>query len=433
MMQRRIGALAVSLTLHLVAILLALASSSTSRGRGDRTPSARERSITVFAAPREDDSAAPGLNPIDAADLAAIRRSLASQTVVLPSFTVNVSKIAERAPLLFPFVTPGLSLQRFAIAPEREIRETFRDPFAPPRGLRSKDVRARPPLALSDAALQSVLDRSWSRRDRWTPFQQIVTLANAHSADTGKLPALLHAYHRQNGLQPYVDASIRDPRLWAELGLAADHVEFIGFISGFASAHPGTKATTELLFLLDQLAQANMDALLTLLDTDPAASLAWTREANHDAYDLIVDLRRHYAQQLQRKGLASSAGIAAYYERARLDILTGILRTTPHGYRASDARFLVGTIHWREGNFGDALRSWRAMTVDPTDAYATSIAQILNTIASETGGDRVDLDTRETTRRLSRQITAILRAEHGRWIMFSIDRLQQFGFHFDTF
>src|SRR5258706_9955908 len=158
MMRRRIGALTVSLTLHLVALLLALASSSTSSSRGDRAPSARARSMTVFAAPREDDSAAPGLNPIDATDLNAIRRSLASPTVALPSFTVNVSKIAERAPLLFPFVTPGLSLQRFAIAPERQIRETFRDPFAPPRDLRSKDARARPPLALSDAALQSVID-----------------------------------------------------------------------------------------------------------------------------------------------------------------------------------------------------------------------------------------------------------------------------------
>jgi hypothetical protein len=278
-----------------------------------------------------------------------------------------------------------------------------------------------------------VIDRSWSRRDRWTPFRRIVTLANTYSPDAGRLPALLHAYHRQNGLQPYVDRSIRDPRLWAELGLAADHVEFIGFISGFASAHPGTKATTELLFLLDQLAQANMDALLTLLDTDPAQSLAWTRDANSDAYQLIVDLRRHYAKQLQRKTLASSSGIAGYYEKVRLDILTGILRTTPRGYRASDARFLIGAIHWREGSVGDALRSWRGMTTDPSDAYAASIAQILDAIATETAGDRGTADSRETMRRLATQIDGILRAEHGRWIMFSIDRLQQFGFHFDTF
>src|SRR5207249_890152 len=157
----------------------------------------------VFSALRDDETAPPGLNAIDVADQDAILRKLESPTIALPGFAVNVSKIAERAPLLFPFVTPGLSLQRFAIAPEREVRETFHDPFAPPREIRSKDARARPPLALSDAALQSVIDRAWSRRDRWTPFQQIVKLATAHSPDAGKLPALLHAYHRQNGLQPY--------------------------------------------------------------------------------------------------------------------------------------------------------------------------------------------------------------------------------------
>src|SRR6202022_2449301 len=132
--------------------------------------------------------------------------------------------------------------------------------------------------------------------------------------------------------------------------------------------------------------------LLTLLDTDPAESLAWTRDANRDAYELIVDLRRHYAKQLQRKQLASGDRIAAYYGMVRLDILTGILRTTPQGYRASDARFLIGAIHWREGSVGDALRSWRGMTTDPTDAYATSIGQILDAIATETGGDRGSAD-----------------------------------------
>src|SRR5439155_7835678 len=128
-MRRRIGALAASLTLHLIAIAIALVTSSTSRGRGGAAPSPRARSITVFAAPREDDSAPPGLNPIDAQDQDALRRSLQSQTVAVPGFIVNVAKIAERAPLLFPFVTPGLSLQRFAIAPERESRETFHDPL----------------------------------------------------------------------------------------------------------------------------------------------------------------------------------------------------------------------------------------------------------------------------------------------------------------
>jgi hypothetical protein len=430
-MRRRISALATSSTLHLLALVLVAWSGS--NAPRVTSPPPRAGSIAVFAVPPSDDSAPPGLNPLDTADEDVIRLSDGSATVALPAFTLDISKIGGRATLLFPFLTPGLSLERFAIESGRQMREAFRDPFAPARDGRSRERHADPPLTLSDAALQSLIDRSWSRRNRWTPFQEIVKLADTHSPDAGQLPALLQAYHRQNGLQPYVDASIRDPRLWTELGLAADHVEFIGFISGFAAEHRGTKATTELLFLLDQIAQANLDALVTLVDTDPAEALAWTREANPDAYTLIVDLRRHYAKQLKRKGLTSTDRIVSYYDNVRLGILTGILQNTPHGYRASDARFLIGAIEWRHGSVGDALRAWRGMTIDPTDAYAATIARIVNLIASETAGDRASVDSRDTMRLISGQIDSILRAEHGRWIMFSMDRLRQFGFHFDTF
>jgi len=432
-MRRRVRALAASFTLHLMALAAATAWSAPRGSRPGFRPSAPP-SIAVFAVPPSDDSAPAGLHALDPADADVLRRSLESSIVSVPEFTLNIEKIGDRATLLFPFLTPGLSLERFAIASERQMRETFHDPFAPQTAQADdRRPRTRTPLALSDAALQALLDRSWSRRDRWTPFQEIAALARTHDPDAGRLPALLAAYHRQNGLQPYVDASIRDPRLWTELGLAADHVEFIGFISGFASEHRGSKATTELLFLLDQIAQASMDALLTLLDTDPASSLEWTREANRGAYDLIVDLRRHYAKQLQRKGLTSSGSIASYYDRVRLDILSGIVRTTPHGYRASDARFLIGTIHWRQGELGDALRAWRGMTLDRTDAYATSIARILGVLAAEAAGDRGYVDSAAVRGRLTNQISSILRAEHGRWVMFSLDRLRQFGFHSDTF
>jgi len=73
------------------------------------------------------------------------------------------------------------------------------------------------------------------------------------------------------------------------------------------------------------------------------------------------------------------------------------------------------------------------MTIDPADEYAASIARIRGAIAAETGSDRGNVDTSETMRRLALQINAILRGEHGRWIMFSLDRLHQFGFRFDTF
>ena len=258
---------------------------------------------------------------------------------------MNIAKIADRAPLLFPFVTPGLSLQRFAIATEQELRETFRDPFAPPP--RPPQRRRRPPLALSDAALQALIDRSWSRRDRWTPFQEI------SRSPTRTAPTRAAAGAPPRVSAPERPAAVRrrvDPRSAAvgELGLAADHVEFIGFISGFASAHPGTKATTELLFLLDQLAQANMDAL-------PRCSIPTRRRRSIGRATQSGRLQsdRRSAPTLREAAAAQGPGVRATGSPA--------LRQRPArhpdrhsaddaaGYRASDARFLIGAIHWRAG------------------------------------------------------------------------------------
>jgi hypothetical protein len=430
-MARRLCAATASLALHVaVAILVNRLASPPGRRA---PPAPNPRTMTVFAVPPADDSTPPGLEPIDMTDDDAIPRRDGSSTIAIPGFTFNAAKIRDRATLLFPFLTPGLSLERFALAPQREVRDGFHDPFAPIIAAPRRSVATRPPLSLSPTALQSLIDGTWSRRDRWTPFQRVVTLAHTYSADKGQLPSVLREYERQNGLQPYVDASVRDPRLWTELGIAADHVEFIGFISRYASEHPSTKAATELLFLLDKLAQASVDALATLLNAEPDEDLQWTRDTNPDAYNLILDLRRYYAQQLRRKGLASKEGLAEHYDKVRLGILSGVLRTTPRGYRANDARFLIGAIYWRQGHVGDALRAWRQMTVEPTDSYAASISRLLEAIDAQTGGDRGDTDTRQVMRALTAQIDSILRADHGRWIMFSMDRLLQFGFHFDTY
>jgi hypothetical protein len=428
-MRRRVVSLAVSSTLHLIAVTILAIATSGPRGA---PPPARPRSMAVFVVPPDDDSAPRGLQAIDPNDMADLRPPRGSSAIAVPGFTFDAAKIESRAALLFPFLTPGISLERFELAPHVEARDAFHDPFAPRREAPPRRAR-RPPLVMTAAAIQSLVDESWSRCNRWTPFQRILKLADRHDPDAGKLPALLHEYQVQDGLQPYVDASIRDPRMWTELGLAADHVEFIGFISRYASEHPSTRATTELLFLLDKIAQASLDALVTLLDTIPEEHLDWTRSSNPDAYAFVADLRRHYAAELVKKGLTSGDRLNAYYDKMRLGILTGILRTSPRGYRANDARFLIGSIYWREGSSGDALRAWRGMTIDPTDAYAASIARILSAIALETTGDRGNVDASETLRRLALQINPILRGEHGRWIMFSLDRLHQFGFRFDTF
>ena len=430
-MARRFCAAATSFVLHvLTAILVNALASSPAR---TAPPTERPRTMAVFVVPPADDATPPGLRPLDATDDDVFRRDQGSSTIDIPGFTFNAAKIRDHATLLFPFLTPGLSLERFGLAPQREVGDRFRDPFAPTISAQRRSRSVRPPLLLSPAALQSLVDGTWSRRDRWTPFQRVVKLASTYDANRGKLPSVLREYEQQNGLQPYVDPSMRDPRLWTELGIAADHVEFIGFISSYVSEHPSTKAATELLFLLDKLAQASEDALATLLNAEPGEDLQWTRDTNPDAYNLILDLRRHYTKQLRRKGLTSKEELVAYYDNVRLGILGSVLRTAPGGYRVNDARFLIGSIYWRQGRVGDALRAWRPMTFEPTDSYARPISRLLDAIEAQTGGDRGDVDSKQVMRALTTQIDAILRADYGRWIMFSMDRLLQFGFHFDTY
>src|SRR3954466_8506875 len=374
-MRRRGIALAVSSVLHLIALATLAIAAAAPRA----LPAPRPRGMSAMVVPREDDSGPPGLQPLDPDDAADLRPPRGSATVSVPGFEFDAKKIESRAALLFPFLTPGLSLERFELAPHLDPRNTFHDPFAPREPAQPRGAR-KPPLAMSDEMIQSLVDESWSRRNRWTPFQRILQIADTHNPDAGKLAALLHEYQAQDGLQPYVDAAIRDPRMWTELGLAADHVEFIGFISRYAAEHPSTKATTELLFLLDKIAQASADALTTLLDTVPEDQLGWTRDANRAAYDFIVDIRRYYSKQLARKGLTSKEALAAYFDNVRLGILAGIVRTTPGRYRSNDARFLTGAIYWRQQDLGGALRAWREMTSEPGDYYALSIAQILSAI-----------------------------------------------------
>jgi hypothetical protein len=161
------------------------------------------------------------------------------------------------------------------------------NPFA----RRGQGQNDKPPLTLRAGDLQALVDKAWARRDRWPAFREIARLADASNPDEGDLPALLHGYVDQDGLQPYVDAAVRDPRLWTHLGLAANHVDFIDFISRYASQHPSTRATTELFFLLDKMAQASFDAMVVLLDSDPTTDLIWTRTANREAYDSHIRTR----------------------------------------------------------------------------------------------------------------------------------------------
>ena len=110
--------------------------------------------------------------------------------------------------------------------------------------------------------------------------------------------------------------------------------------------------------------------------------------------------------------------IDRYYEKSRLAILEGIVRTTPDGYRSNDARFLIGEIYWRQGSIEEALRSWRQIAPDRSDSYFIASSQIAAALRGP---------------KLIEEVNRILRNQHGRWLSFSDDRLRQFGYRFDTF
>jgi len=109
----------------------------------------------------------------------------------------------------------------------------------------------------------------------------------------------------------------------------------------------------------------------------------------------------------------------------RLAILQGILRSTPNAYRAGDARFLIGAIHWQQGRAADALHVWRGMTVVATDSYSAASAQLVAALRAD--------EANHDSALLSRQVNRVLKNELGRWVDLSYDRLKQFGYRFDTY
>ena len=367
----------------------------------------------VLVAPNEDANY-PGLKPLDPRDADWTPDPIANKE----EFAIaDLQRIGAHYQVLFPFVSPGLAIDALFPTLRKTPQLVFENPFAP-RGDATEPSR-KGALRLSPAALQALVDKSWSRGNRWQAFRPIRELALEHDAADDSVARLVRLYREQNALQPYADGPIRDLRLWAQLGLAADHAAFIGFIRQYAARNPSSKVTTELLFLLDTIVQANEDALAVLVETDQPDDLAWTRQTNARAYLLAHHIQRHYARALVRLRLISRTAVEAYHAEVRLAILSGILQTTPDGYRANDARFLIGAIHWRQNRPGPALRVWRALTAPGDDSYATAITRIRAAIEAS----RVD----------GRNIEYILKNEQGRWLAFSDDRLRRFGYRFDTF
>jgi hypothetical protein len=406
---RRAAALAASAITHL---LIPLAAWLAAPAR--RPPSARraDASIRVFVVQPVEAPRFPGLQPSDASH----ERPAASsglQSLRLGQLDIDLGKIASHADVLFPALTPGLALDSFFPSADRL---TF--PGVPTAASGRSSKMPASPLVLDDRGVQSVVDQSWARRDRWRAFQVIAELLDTH-VPGGSLPQMLREHRRQNALQPYRDRESRDPRLWIQLSLAADHVSLIGFIRTYAAAHPSTGEAAELLLLLDTLVQAEQDVLHLLFATDPAADLELTRTVNPAAYVLLARIRERYRTELARRGLRTNAQVDAYYDQVRQSILGRIIASAATASATEDARFLSGAIQWRAGRRAEAVNTWRALRGQSDGVYAVSCAALRAVM----GHDPLD----------NRAVTRILDVEEDRWLTLSYERLRHFGYRLDTY
>ena len=326
---------------------------------------------------------------------------------------LRVAKVRTRANSLFPFLTLDLPFLERMPGDLKTAQRHLADSYA------GGNSNRRPPtLELTDAEIQEVVDRSWTRRERWKAFTEITELLTTRDPSRGRTAAIVRGYLDQNILQPYCDGDKHDPRFWAMLENAADHADFVDFVRSFARRYPSSKTTTELLFLLDELAQGSRDVILMLTETRPDEHLAFTRTHAPEAFTLAVGVKERYARWLFDRDMRKGE-VRRHYDLLRLRILEAIITTTPENYRAADARYLAGQVLFDMNRPADAERVWRGIQPVGSDAYYRAYSEILAELAAGLA------DTSAIRR--------ILAAEYGRWRIFSIDRLRRFGHHCDTF
>jgi hypothetical protein len=412
----------VALTLHVsgVALLVWLSMPTLSRSGGGRQ-------AAMPAAPRTLEPTPPA-KPNSRED--EVREDIDRYLPKPPDvqvwgFTFDLRKVRSRWSALFPFVTAP---PRFDADPAARRAASSRGfVFVDPDRAPPAEPPAKPALVMSPSAIQRLVDRAWSRRERWSRFATFVNLANAYHPDDGRLPAVIQAYVAQNMLQPYEEMSLPDPSRWAMLVLAADDQDYLDFVAGYVRAHPGTRGATEMLFLVDALMQGSSDTLGLLLRTRPQRDLQWTYRESPDAFWLFDSVRDYYGDVLAKRGLTSAGAVAQYHEDQRLTLLATVLKQTPAGYRAGDARFAIGKIHWARGDRGAAIREWRQIRVVADDAFAAAYTPIVRALEQlPVGVEEPDPSTRA-------RIEAALDAERRSWAAFQYDRLRTFGHGAYTF
>ena len=323
----------------------------------------------------------------------------------------DMGKIAARRTSLFPFLSNELEFLDRLAGEVRDTEARLGNPLT---------VGAEaPPLQLHPAARQQVIDDSFARRYRWIRFGTIRSLLQTHHPQIGDAPLVVRDYLDQNILQQYCHGKTKDGQFWALLENAADHADFLEFIREYLRTHPASRTTTELLFLVDELAQASREAATTVANTVISRDLLKTAVESPAAAKLAAEVERALRDTLAARG-QTLADLPEAYDGFRLRVLSTIVETTPGGYREADARFLAGQIFFQQRDTGQALEWWRPMQPVASDTYAAAAAAIRAAIGT---GDRLDAGA----------VAGILSRERARWNALSYDRLRQFGYRCDTY
>jgi len=324
----------------------------------------------------------------------------------------NLAKIAARRPSMFPFLTADLSFIDRLAGDVRSASAQLPNPLD-----RSMTAKA---LELEDRVMQQIIDESWARRDRWQRFQQVAALVIGHDGHGGRAPSLIRAYLDQNLLQPYCHGKTKDGQFWALLENAADHADFLEFIRKYARTRSSSRTTTELLFLMDELAQGNREAALTVIGTSVSSDLTQTAVQSPNAARLAAGLQSDLRAWFAAHGQSAQTDMRSAYDRLRLRVLSTIVETSPDGYRESDARFLAGEIFFRQGDSDQAIEWWSKMVPAAGDSYwgaATAIRNILD------GPGPIDQFA----------LRRVIASESARWNEQNYARLKQFGYRCDSY
>jgi hypothetical protein len=321
------------------------------------------------------------------------------------AFSIDLARIRARRNDLFPFLTWDLSFVGERPA-SRGGRLQLPSEFAPavPAGAE--------PLRLSEDDLQALVDRAWSRRDRWNNLRELVQLTERHHADIGDLPRAFREYNTQNIPQPYEDWDFADPVFWATLALTADDAPLVEFVTRYVRQHPASRVSTELLLLLDAHAESNCEIFVSLLGAGtPRMPLIETRRESPEAFALAQTLATAY----RRWVLRHRVDVADRCIAVRSAMLLRVIDATPDRYGAADARFRLGEMLWTAGQRRAAVEWWKGAQPDPRGQYARVSRDLRGAILDGAADGNQG------------RINGILLEERRRWRAAAGVRLERFG------